>query len=211
MKSRPSPTPIEADPARLRPAVFLDRDDTLIANVPYLADPALIRVLPGAAEAVAALNRAGFAVVLATNQSGIGRGLVTEDRLREIHDELRRLLAERGAVLDAIHHAPHVPLGDDRAAVEFHDRKPGPGMLLRAASEMGLDLASSWMVGDLISDVLAGLNAGCRSILVGSNATLDELPSPVEPGRALVAADLAAAAALILEQRDLSPGGAAPC
>jgi len=211
MKSRPSPTPIEADPARLRPAVFLDRDDTLIANVPYLADPALIRVLPGAAEAVASLNRAGFAVVLATNQSGIGRGLVTEDRLREIHDELRRLLAERGAVLDAIHHAPHVPLGDDRAAVEFHDRKPGPGMLLRAASEMGLDLASSWMVGDLISDVLAGLNAGCRSILVGSNATLDELPSPVEPGRALVAADLAAAAALILEQRDLSPGGAAPC
>lgn len=211
MKPKPSPTPIEADPARLRPAVFLDRDDTLIANVPYLTDPALLRVLPGAAEAVAALNRAGFAVVLATNQSAVGRGLLTEDRLREIHDELNRLLAERGAVLDAIHHCPHVPRSDDRATIEFHDRKPGPGMLLRAASELGLDLAASWMVGDLISDVLAGLNAGCRSILVGSNATLDELPHPVEPGRALAAADLAAAAALILEERNLPPGGAAPC
>jgi len=211
MKARPSPMPIEADSTRLRPAVFLDRDDTLIANVPYLADPALIRVLPGAAEAVAALNRAGFAVVMATNQSAVGRGLITEDRLREIHDELNRLLADQGATLDAIHHCPHVPRGDDRAEVEFHDRKPGPGMLLRAASEMGLDLASSWMVGDLISDVLAGLNAGCRSILVGSNATLDELPHPVEPGRALTAADLAAAAALILEEHDPSLRGAAPC
>ena len=211
MTSKPSPTPIEAESARLRPAVFLDRDDTLIANVPYLTDPALVRVLPGAAEAVAALNRAGFAVVLATNQSAVGRGLLTEDRLREIHDKLNRLLAERGAVLDAIHHSPHVPLGDDRATVEHPDRKPGPGMLLRAAAEMGLDRAASWMVGDLISDVLAGLNAGCRSILVGSNATLDELPNPVEPGRALAVADLAAAADLILEDRNLSSGGAAPC
>lgn len=211
MKSKTSPTPTETDSARLRPAVFLDRDDTLIANVPYLTDPALLRVLPGAAEAVAALNRAGFAVVLATNQSAVGRGLLTEDRLREIHDELGRLLAERGATLDAIHHSPHVPRGDDRAKVEFHDRKPGPGMLLRAASELGLDLAASWMVGDLISDVLAGLNAGCRSILVGSNATLDELPHPVDSGRALVAADLAAAAALILEERNPPSGGAAPC
>lgn len=211
MKPNTSPTPIEADSARLRPAVFLDRDDTLIANVPYLTDPTRIRVLPGAAEAVAALKRAGFAVVLTTNQSAVGRGLLSEDRLREIHDELTRLLAERGAALDAIHHCPHVPLGDDRAAIEHPDRKPGPGMLLRAAAELGLDLAASWMVGDLISDILAGLNAGCRSILVGSNATLDELPHPVEPGRALAAADLAAAAALILEQRNLPPGGAAPC
>lgn len=211
MRPESSSAPIEADPAQLRPAVFLDRDDTLIANVPYLTDPALLRLLPGAAEAVASLNRAGFAVVLATNQSAVGRGLLTEDRLREIHDELIRLLAERGARLDAIHHSPHVPRGDDRAAIEFHDRKPGPGMLLRAADELGLDLAASWMVGDLISDVLAGLNAGCRSILVGSNATLDELPRPVDPDRARAAADLAAAAALILEQSDLSSGDATPC
>lgn len=207
MRSNPPPASTQT---RLRPAVFLDRDDTLIANVPYLADPALLRLLPGAAEAVASLNRAGFVVVLATNQSAVGRGLITEDRLGEIHDELIRLLADRGARLDAIHHAPHVPRGDDRAVVEFHDRKPGPGMLLRAAEEMGLDLASSWMVGDLISDVLAGINAGCRSILVGSNATLDELPRPVEPDRARAVADLAAAAALILKQHDPSSGGAAP-
>lgn len=203
--------PTQANSISLRPAVFLDRDDTLIANIPYLTDPALIRVLPGAAEAVAALNRAGFAVVLATNQSAIGRGLLTEDQLREIHDELGLLLARRGATLDAIHHSPHVPLGGGRATIEHPDRKPGPGMLLRAASELGLDLASSWMVGDQISDVLAGLNAGCRSILVGSNATLDELPHPVDPSRVLTAPDLAAAAALILEQHTHPPGGAAPC
>lgn len=181
-----------------RAAVFLDRDDTLIANVPYLADPTKIRVLPGAAEALAALRRAGFAIVLATNQSAVGRGIVTEARLREIHDELERLLAADGARLDAIYHCPHAPQGRDSMVVEHPDRKPAPGMLLRAARDLGLDLNASWMIGDLISDVLAGLNAGCRSILVGSNATLGELTVPTEADRVFTAVDLASAADLIL-------------
>ena len=106
--------------------------------------------------------------------------MITEERLHEIHSELNRLLAEQGAALDAIYYCPDAPRGDDRTVIESHDRKPGPGMLLRAAADLGLELASSWMVGDLISDVLAGLNAGCRSILVGSNATLAELPAQTE-------------------------------
>jgi D-glycero-D-manno-heptose 1,7-bisphosphate phosphatase len=185
-------------PPSLRPAVFLDRDDTLVADVPYLTDPAALRVLPGAARALADLRRAGFVLVLATNQSVVGRGLLSEDGLRAIHDEFERLLAAEGASLDAIYYCTHAPRADDRTVVEHPDRKPAPGMLLRAAADLGLDLPRSWMVGDRISDVLAGLGAGCRSILVGSNATLDELPSPDETGRTFAVADLTAAAALIL-------------
>lgn len=183
--------------------MFLDRDDTLIANVPYLSDPAGLRILPGASEALGELRRAGFALVLITNQSAVGRGLITEARLDEIHGELNRLLAEQGAALDAIYFCPDAPLGDDRTIVENPNRKPGPGMLLRAAAELGLNLDASWMVGDLISDVLAGLNAGCRNILVGSNATLSELPAQAARDRVYAASDLAAAAALILD--DFSP------
>lgn len=184
-----------------RPAVFLDRDDTLIANVPYLSDPVDLRLLPGASEALARLRRAGFVLVLVTNQSVVGRGIITEGRLHEIHDALHRLLAEAGAALDAVYFCPDAPLGDDRTIVENPDRKPGPGMLHRATAELDLDLDASWMVGDLISDVLAGLNAGCRSILVGSNATLAELPTQADRDRVHVASDFAAAAELILDDQ----------
>ena len=155
----------------LRPAVFLDRDGTLIEHVPYLSDPALVQLLPGAAEALRRFRRAGFACVLVTNQSAIGRGMLTEERLDEIHTEMNRQLAARGATIDAIYYCPDAPAGDDRTVVENPDRKPGPGMLLRAAADLKLDLGASWMVGDLISDVLAGQNAGCRSILLESGQT----------------------------------------
>lgn len=158
-----------------RRAVFLDRDGTLIEHVHYLSDPRDVRLLPGAAEALRRFRGAGFACVVVTNQSAIGRGMLTEARLREIHDEMSRQLAAEGVAVDAIYFCPEVPAGDDRAAVEHGDRKPGPGMLIRAAGEMGLDLASSWMVGDMISDVLAGINAGCRgSILVRTGKGLTD-------------------------------------
>jgi histidinol-phosphate phosphatase family protein len=186
-----------AYPTRRQRAVFLDRDGTLIEHVPYLSDPALVRLLPGVAEALKRLRRAGFALVLVTNQSAIGRGLLTPERLHEIHGELSRQLAAAGATIDRIYYCPDAPAGEDRTVVEKSDRKPGPGMLLRAAGDLSLELSACWMVGDLISDVLAGLNAGCRSILVRSGQT-----SPDEAGlfasQALVAADLGAAAELIL-------------
>src|ERR1017187_6691872 len=115
----------------LRPAVFFDRDGTLIEHVSYLSDPALVRLLPGATEALKRLRRAGFAVVLVTNQSGIGRGMLTEDRLDQIHTELNRQLTAGGATIDGIYYCPAVPAGDDRTMVEHPDRKPGPGMLRR--------------------------------------------------------------------------------
>jgi histidinol-phosphate phosphatase family protein len=189
-----------AQTSQVRPAVFLDRDGTLIEHVHYLSDPAHVRILPGAALALTRLRRAGFVCVLVTNQSAIGRGMITEARLHEIHVEMNRQLAEQGAALDAVYYCPDAPAMDDRTVIENSRRKPGPGMLLQAAGEIGLELADSWMVGDLISDVLAGLNAGCRSILVASGQTA---PSQVEThsltANYLKATDFAAAADLILK------------
>ena len=158
----------------LRPAIFLDRDGTVIEHVHYLSDPAMVRLLPGVAEALTRFRRAGFTRVLVTNQSAIGRGMFTTERLDEIHTEMYRQLAACGATVDAVYYCPDVPIGDDRTVVEKSDRKPGPGMLLRAAADLRLDLGASWMIGDLISDVLAGENAGCRTILLESGQSLPE-------------------------------------
>lgn len=181
-----------------RPAVFLDRDGTLIEEVHYLDDPAGVRLLPGAAEAIRGLRASGFACVLVTNQSAIARGIITVERLVEIHGELNRQLAAAGAALDAIYYCPEAPTGEDRTVVEHPDRKPGPGLLLRAALDLGLDIHHSYMIGDMISDVLAGINAGCRrSFLVRTGKET----SGVEAGHGAifeVVDDLAAAAALIL-------------
>ena len=184
----------------LRPAVFLDRDGTVIEHVHYLRDPALVRLLPGAAAALRRFRRAGFACVLVTNQSAIGRGMLTTERLDQIHTEMNRQLAAHGATIDAIYFCPDAPADDDRTATESADRKPAPGMLLRATTELRLDIGASWMVGDLISDVLAGQNAGCRSILLASGQTSPEEVKTIA-GRFLTAPDLAAAADLILADR----------
>jgi D,D-heptose 1,7-bisphosphate phosphatase len=184
--------------ARKRPAVFLDRDGTIIEQVHYLSDPAQVRLLPATAEALRRLHSAGFACVVVTNQSAIGRGMITEEQLDRIHDEMNRQLAAEGTAVDAIYFCPEAPAGDDRSVVEHGDRKPGPGMLIRAAGELDLDLGASWMVGDMISDILAGINARCRgSILVrtGKGLSAAELTMDVVHQ---VAADLLAATDLIL-------------
>lgn len=187
-------------PATQRPAVFLDRDGTLIEHEAYLSDPALVRLVPGAAEGLKRLRQAGFAIVLVTNQSAIGRGMLKAERLDQIHGEMNRQLAAAGATIDRIYYCSAAPVGDDRTVVENPDRKPGPGMLLRAAVDLNLDLGASWMVGDLISDVLAGLNAGCRSILVQSGQTSPEEPI-AQSARVFTAADFATAVDLILHDR----------
>ncbi len=186
----------------LRPAVFLDRDGTLIEHVHYLSDPGRVRLLPGTAEAIGKLRQAGFACVLATNQSAVGRGMITESRLHEIHAEMDRQLADQGSALDAIYYCTEVPSDSGQIDVRNAYRKPGAGMLLRAATDLRLDLRASWMVGDLISDVLAGLNAGCRSILVQSGPVVhDDREDESLRGRYLVLPDLVVAAEVILEDR----------
>lgn len=179
-----------------RRAIFLDRDGVLIRDVNHLTAPSQIEILPGVPESLRRLRGAGWAVVVVTNQSVVARGTVTEEGLREIHATLESLLRSRGAPLDAIYYCPHHPDGAVAAYRAVCDcRKPRAGLLLRAAADLGLDLAASVMVGDAASDIEAGRRAGCRTVLLraaGESGTFDA------SGADHVAADLAAAADWIL-------------
>jgi D-glycero-D-manno-heptose 1,7-bisphosphate phosphatase len=181
----------------MKPAVFLDRDGTLNEEVDYLGDPEQLVMIPGAAAAVARLNARGVPVVVVTNQSGIGRGKYGWQDFAAVMSRMGTLLALENARIDAIYASPHHEKGQGHYAVADHpDRKPNPGMLLKAAEEHGLDLAGSWMVGDKAIDLEAGRRAGCRVALVrtGYGAQVDGA------GADLVAADLAEAVDRILAQ-----------
>jgi D-glycero-D-manno-heptose 1,7-bisphosphate phosphatase len=151
---------------RGRPAVFLDRDGTIIEDAGYLGDPDRIRLLPGAAEAIGRLNRAGMPAIVVTNQSGIARGLIDEAAYQDTRDRLDRLLAEERVRLDAHYHCPHHP--------EFTGpcecRKPGLLLYRRAAEDLGIDLRASWWIGDQPRDVEPATALGGRGILLGQPA-----------------------------------------
>jgi D,D-heptose 1,7-bisphosphate phosphatase len=151
----------------VKPGVFLDRDGTVIEHVHHLTRPDQVRLIPGAADAVRQLQALGFACVIVTNQSVIGRGMLTIDGLGLVHEEMDRQFAAQGVRLDGLYYCPAAPAGIAGATDDHPERKPAPGMLLRAARELSLDLKRSWMIGDAASDVLAGRNAGCcASIMV---------------------------------------------
>lgn len=152
-----------------QPAVFLDKDGTLIENVPYNINPDLIRLTPGVAEALPILHAAGYRLMVISNQSGVARGYFPEAALRAVETRLRDLLAQLGVPLSGFYYCPHHPDGSIPAyAVACSCRKPAPGLLRRAAMEQNLDLARSWFVGDILDDVEAGRGAGCRTILLAN-------------------------------------------
>jgi histidinol-phosphate phosphatase family protein len=151
----------------LIPAVFIDKDGTLIDDVPYNVDPDLIRLSRGAGEGAAQLAESGYAIVVVSNQSGIARGLFDESELFAVERRLRELLAEWYVPLAGFFYCPHHPEGEvSRYCQVCECRKPAPGLLQQAADELGLDLARSWMVGDILDDVEAGHRAGCRTVLL---------------------------------------------
>jgi D-glycero-D-manno-heptose 1,7-bisphosphate phosphatase len=182
------------------PAVFIDRDGTLNEEVGYLCRPEDVVLIPGAREAVARLNAAGIPVLVVTNQAGIGRGKYGWGEFHAVMDRIAELLGEGGAHLDGVYAAPHHPKGVGSYAVADHpDRKPNPGMLLRAAEEHGIDLGRSWMIGDKELDLGAGRNAGCRVALVRTG-----YGDLVDGSRAdLVAPDLGAAVASLLADKKI--------
>ncbi len=147
-----------------RRAVFLDRDGTLNEDTGYPADFRQVHIYPAAFAAVRLLKQAGFAAVVVTHQSGLARGYFDAAELEELHDRFREEFARRGAPLDAIYSCPHAPDGMGRAVCPC--AKPLPGLGIRAAADLGLDLGASFMVGDKPDDVLFGLNIGARPILV---------------------------------------------
>jgi len=141
-------------------AVFLDRDGTIARDVHYCRRVEDFEILPTVPQAIRQLNECGFEVVVVTNQSGVARGYFTEETLLQIHQHMRQELAEYGARVDAIYYCPHHP--DDMCDCA----KPRPGLLLRAAEELGIDLRRSFMIGDAVRDIEAGKTAGCRTVLI---------------------------------------------
>jgi D-glycero-D-manno-heptose 1,7-bisphosphate phosphatase len=151
----------------LRRAVFLDRDGTLLEEANYIAEIERLAFFPYSSDAVRLLNRAGLAVVVITNQAGIARGIVDESFVGVAHAAISARLAEGGAHVDAYYYCPHHPQGIVEAFRRACDcRKPQPGMLRRAADDLGLDLGASFVVGDKLTDVEAGHAVGARAVLV---------------------------------------------
>ncbi|MBO9688670.1 MAG: HAD-IIIA family hydrolase [Mitsuaria chitosanitabida] len=185
----------------LRPAVFLDRDGTLNEEVNHLSRPEDLRLLPGAGEAVRALNRAGMLAVGVTNQPVVARGDVTLQGLARIHAELDHQLGQHGAYLDRLYFCPHHPdrgfPGEVEALkIDCDCRKPKAGLFDRACRELDIDRKASWMVGDSSADILAGTRAGARTILVRSGHAGADRKHAIEPDYATH--DLAAAVRWIL-------------
>jgi D,D-heptose 1,7-bisphosphate phosphatase len=148
-------------------AIFLDKDGTLIEDVPYNVDPGLIHLSDGAVKGLRLLQRAGYLLIIVSNQSGIARGLFQEEDLARVQRYLRKLLSTHGIFLADFYFCPHHPQGCvDRYAIDCFCRKPQPGMLYQAARQHHIDLSGSWLIGDILHDIEAGKRAGCNTVLI---------------------------------------------
>jgi histidinol-phosphate phosphatase family protein len=147
-------------------AVFLDKDGTLIHDVPYNVDPDRITLLPGVGESLRRLQDAGFLLFVVSNQPGVALGRFAASALRGVEARIDELLAEFGVVIGAYAWCPHPPAGTRGTSIACTCRKPRPGLILDTAATHGVALERSWMVGDILDDIEAGNRAGCRTILV---------------------------------------------
>ena len=147
-------------------AIFLDKDDTIIPNIPYNVDPDLITLTEGVGETLYKLQAEGYLLVIITNQAGVARGYFAEEAIAGVETRVRALLAPYGVHIDGFFYCPHHPEGTvEPYAIQCGCRKPQPGLLLRAAGALNIDRSRSWMIGDSASDIQAGRKAGCTTIL----------------------------------------------
>jgi D-glycero-D-manno-heptose 1,7-bisphosphate phosphatase len=189
-----------------RRAVFLDKDGTLVEDVPYNVDPALLRFTPNAIEALQLLSSHGYALVVASNQSGLARGLFDRAALARLQAALEAMLARENIRLDGFYVCPHAPPANARRPGCLC-RKPAPGLLRQAARALHIDLARSWMVGDILNDVEAGRRAGCRTVLLDVGHETEWLRTPLRTPHH-TARDLLEAARTIVAEGE--PVAAAP-
>jgi D-glycero-D-manno-heptose 1,7-bisphosphate phosphatase len=153
--------------SRLTPhAALLDRDGTLVREKGYLGRPEELELLPGAAEGLRRLRAAGYRLVVLTNQAGVARGYYREADVQAVHARLREMLRAEGVELDAIYYCPHHPEGEGVYRRDCPNRKPGTGMHKQAERHLGLDLARSVVIGDKVSDLLPGIELGCRTVML---------------------------------------------
>jgi D-glycero-D-manno-heptose 1,7-bisphosphate phosphatase len=188
----------------VRRAVFIDKDGTLVEDVPYNVDPARVRLARDAVPAVRRLAEQGFTLVIVTNQAGVARGLFPESAVEEMGRHLIRVLADRGVRIAGFYFCPHLP---DAAIPEYRVdcdcRKPQPGLIRRACDELDLNPDESWMVGDIATDVAAGQAAGCRTVLANANPARELEKLRVAP--TIVAATLNEAADALLSATEFEP------
>ena len=184
----------------MKRAVFLDRDGTINFEKEYLYQAEHFEFIPGVLEAIRLLNQAGILVVVVTNQSGVARGLYTEDFVREAHRYIDQRLKDAGARVDAFYYCPHHPDGSVAALrTECECRKPKPGQLIRAAEEHDIDLTKSFIVGDRWKDIEAGEAVAARGILVRTGYGRDQEETHESRG-AMVVDNLIQAVSWILRQ-----------
>ncbi len=193
----------------LRPAVFLDKDGTVLQDIPYNVDPARMAFAPGAREGVARLAVLGLPLIIITNQPGIALGMFGAEALRPVRRRLARMFEEEGAALAGFHYCPHLPGGALPAyAVSCACRKPAPGLLLAAAERHRIDLGRSWFVGDILDDIEAGRRAGCRTVLIDNGNETEWKPGEWRvPHRR--APDLAAASRIVAASFEPAEGARA--
>lgn len=171
----------------LRRAVFLDRDGTLNVDTAYVSRPEDVRLIPNAAEGARVLTEAGYVLLIVSNQSGIARGKMTTAQADAVDAKVLDLLREHGVRIEASYRCPHLPEGEVREfAVECDCRKPKPGLIVRAARDLHLDLARSWSVGDGVRDVEAGLAAGTRAVLISDGDPLGEVDARTKRAKDLL-------------------------
>jgi D,D-heptose 1,7-bisphosphate phosphatase len=183
----------------MKKAIFLDKDGTLVEDVPYSCDVNRIRLMSGVLQGLRRLDAAGYLLIVVSNQSGVAHGLFSVEALRGVEMKLRALLADEDIRLDGFYFCPHHPDGRISAYATACDcRKPSPGLLKQATSDWAIDLTASWMVGDILHDVEAGRRAGCQTILL-DNGHETEWHLGAYRCPHYVAADLDIAADIILE------------
>ena len=153
----------------MKKAIFLDKDGTLIPDIPYNVDPDLITLQPNAVEGLRALQQNGYLIIIISNQAGVARGLFKEDGLQKVKEKIADLLMMEQVRLDGFYYCPHHPDGlVEMLSIKCDCRKPAPGMFYKAAHDLNIDLSQSWMIGDILNDVEAAKRAGCGGILINN-------------------------------------------
>lgn len=182
--------------------MFLDKDGTLIEDVPYNVRPEQIRLTPHAGEGLRMLQDAGYRLIVVSNQSGVARGYFKERDLQAVEARVRAALIDEGVHLDGWYYCPHHPEGSvAKYAVNCGCRKPDPGLILRAASDHVIARRDSWVVGDILDDVEAGRRAGCRTVLIDNGNETVWKPGPFREPHYRVSHLLGAARAILAADR----------
>ena len=181
-------------------AIFVDKDGTLVEDIPYNVDPGMIRLTHRVIEGLKKLRKQGFMIIVVSNQSGIARGYFKTIALEKVEMKIQKMMRPSEVRIDAFYFCPHHPEGVvDEYAIDCECRKPKPGMLLKAAEKHNIDLSRSWMIGDILNDIEAGNAAGCKSILIDNgNETEWRMSEQRKP--AAIVRDLGEAAEVIIHE-----------